>query len=163
MPGWGRSIATGLSRNPVGGCYSAEMRRPASRSTAHDPTYPIQNVQGKPSELVGYFEQTPWFRSTLTRTITMQQHQKHKEVLNEFKIKVNHPYVISAKVVNCGMFCAQAETDTEQKCHRPLRPKFVRGPSTGPKKNLYYVWSCTSTRLLSKFENFQFNSLLPND
>ena len=33
----GRSIATGLGRNPVGGCYSAEMRRPAIRSTAHDP------------------------------------------------------------------------------------------------------------------------------
>ena len=34
---WGRSIATGLGRKPVGGCYSAEMRRPAIRSTAHDP------------------------------------------------------------------------------------------------------------------------------
>ena len=32
----GRSIATGLGRKPVGGCYSAEMRRPAIRSTAHD-------------------------------------------------------------------------------------------------------------------------------
>ena len=31
----GRSIATGLGRKPVGGCYSAEMRRPAIRSTAH--------------------------------------------------------------------------------------------------------------------------------
>ena len=47
----GRSIATGLGRKPVGGCYSAEMRRPAIRSTAHDPilsypTYqpPIQDV-----------------------------------------------------------------------------------------------------------------------
>ena len=38
----GRSIATGLGRKPVGGCYSAEMRRPAFRSTAHDPilSYP---------------------------------------------------------------------------------------------------------------------------
>ena len=34
---WGSSIATGLGRKPVGGCYSAEMRRPAIRSTAHDP------------------------------------------------------------------------------------------------------------------------------
>ena len=34
---WGKSIATGLGREPVGGCYSAEMRRPAIRSTAHDP------------------------------------------------------------------------------------------------------------------------------
>ena len=33
----GRSIATGLGRKPVRGCYSAEMRRPAIRSTAHDP------------------------------------------------------------------------------------------------------------------------------
>ena len=48
---WGKSIATGLGREPVGGCYSAEMRRPAIRSTAHDPilsypTYqpPIQDV-----------------------------------------------------------------------------------------------------------------------
>ena len=47
----GKSIATGLGREPVGGCYSAEMRRPAIRSTAHDPilsypTYqpPIQDV-----------------------------------------------------------------------------------------------------------------------
>ena len=32
-----RSIATGLGRKPVGGCYSAEMRRPAIRSTAHEP------------------------------------------------------------------------------------------------------------------------------
>ena len=47
----GRSIATGLGRKPVGGCYSAAMRRPAIRSTAHDPilsypTYqpPIQDV-----------------------------------------------------------------------------------------------------------------------
>ena len=41
LKGWvkpgGRSIATGLGRKPVGGCYSAEMRRPAIRSTAHDP------------------------------------------------------------------------------------------------------------------------------
>ena len=49
--GGGESIATGLGRKPVGGCYSAEMRRPAIRSTAHDPilsypTYqpPIQDV-----------------------------------------------------------------------------------------------------------------------
>ena len=49
--GGGGSIATGLGRKPVGGCYSAEMRRPAIRSTAHDPilsypTYqpPIQDV-----------------------------------------------------------------------------------------------------------------------
>ena len=49
--GGGKSIATGLGREPVGGCYSAEMRRPAIRSTAHDPilsypTYqpPIQDV-----------------------------------------------------------------------------------------------------------------------
>ena len=48
---WGKSIATGLGREPVVGCYSAEMRRPAIRSTAHDPilsypTYqpPIQDV-----------------------------------------------------------------------------------------------------------------------
>ena len=48
---WGKSIATGLGREPVGGCYNAEMRRPAIRSTAHDPilsypTYqpPIQDV-----------------------------------------------------------------------------------------------------------------------
>ena len=48
---WGKSIATGLGREPVGGCYSAEMRRPAIRSTAHYPilsypTYqpPIQDV-----------------------------------------------------------------------------------------------------------------------
>ena len=34
---WGRSIAIGLGRKPVGGCYSAEMRRPAIRSTEHDP------------------------------------------------------------------------------------------------------------------------------
>ena len=34
----GRSIATGLGTKPVGGCYSAEMRRPAIRSTAHDPS-----------------------------------------------------------------------------------------------------------------------------
>ena len=33
----GRSITTGLGRKPEGGCYSAEMRRPAIRSTAHDP------------------------------------------------------------------------------------------------------------------------------
>ena len=33
----GRSIATGLGRKPVGGCDSAEMRRPAIRSTAHVP------------------------------------------------------------------------------------------------------------------------------
>ena len=32
-----RSIATGSGRKPVGGCYSAEIRRPAIRSTAHDP------------------------------------------------------------------------------------------------------------------------------
>ena len=31
----GRSIATGLGWKPVGGCDSAEMRRPAIRSTAH--------------------------------------------------------------------------------------------------------------------------------
>ena len=39
----GRSIATGLRRKPVGGCYGAEMRRPAIRSTAHDLilSYPI--------------------------------------------------------------------------------------------------------------------------
>ena len=39
----GRSIATGLGRKPVGGCYSAEMQRPATRSTTHDPilSYPI--------------------------------------------------------------------------------------------------------------------------
>ena len=30
-------VATGLGREPVRGCYSAEMRRPAIRSTAHDP------------------------------------------------------------------------------------------------------------------------------
>ena len=35
----GRSIATGLGRKPVGGCYSAEMRRPAIRSTAHGPIH----------------------------------------------------------------------------------------------------------------------------
>ena len=35
----GRSIATGLGRKPVGGCYSAEMRRPAIRSAAHEPSY----------------------------------------------------------------------------------------------------------------------------
>ena len=33
----GRSVATGLGRKPVRGCYSAEMRRPAIRTTAHDP------------------------------------------------------------------------------------------------------------------------------
>ena len=33
----GRSIATGLGRKPVGGCDSAEMWRPAIRSTAQDP------------------------------------------------------------------------------------------------------------------------------
>ena len=33
----GRVIATGLGREPVEGCYSAEMGRPAIRSTAHDP------------------------------------------------------------------------------------------------------------------------------
>ena len=39
------SIATGLGRKPGGCCYSAEMRRPAIRSTAHDPilSYPILN------------------------------------------------------------------------------------------------------------------------
>ena len=31
----GRSIATGIRRKPVGGCDSAEMRRPAIRTTAH--------------------------------------------------------------------------------------------------------------------------------
>ena len=31
---WGEEY---LGRKPVGGCYSAEMRRPAIRSTAHDP------------------------------------------------------------------------------------------------------------------------------
>ena len=35
----GRSITTGLGRKPVGGCYSAEMRRPAIRSTAHEPMH----------------------------------------------------------------------------------------------------------------------------
>ena len=35
--GGGGSLATGLGRKPVGGCYSAEMRRPAIRSTVHDP------------------------------------------------------------------------------------------------------------------------------
>ena len=35
--GGGGSIATGLGRKLVGGCYSAEMRRPAIRSTAHEP------------------------------------------------------------------------------------------------------------------------------
>ena len=35
---WGRSVATGLEGKPVGGCHSAEMRRPAIRSTAHAPT-----------------------------------------------------------------------------------------------------------------------------
>ena len=34
---WGEELATGLGKKPVGGCYSAEMRRPAIRSTAHDP------------------------------------------------------------------------------------------------------------------------------
>ena len=38
---WGRSIATGLGRKPMGGCYSAEVRRPAIRSTAHDPILSI--------------------------------------------------------------------------------------------------------------------------
>ena len=33
----GRSIATGLGRKPLEGCNSAEMRRPAIRSTAHTP------------------------------------------------------------------------------------------------------------------------------
>ena len=33
----GTSIATGLGRKPVGGCYSAEMARPVISSTAHDP------------------------------------------------------------------------------------------------------------------------------
>ena len=42
----GRSIATGLGRKPVGGCYSAEMWRPAIRSTAHDAIlfYPFYSV-----------------------------------------------------------------------------------------------------------------------
>ena len=35
--GGGGTIATGLGRKPVGGCYSAEMRKPAIRSTAHEP------------------------------------------------------------------------------------------------------------------------------
>ena len=35
--GGGGGIATGLGRKPVGGCYSAGMRRPAIRSTVHDP------------------------------------------------------------------------------------------------------------------------------
>ena len=34
---WGRSIATGLGRKPVGGYNSAEIRRPVIRSTAHEP------------------------------------------------------------------------------------------------------------------------------
>ena len=34
-----RSIVTDLGRKPVGGCDSAEMRRPAIRSTAHAPSY----------------------------------------------------------------------------------------------------------------------------
>ena len=34
--GGGGSIATGLGRKPMGGCYSAEMRRPAIKSTAHE-------------------------------------------------------------------------------------------------------------------------------
>ena len=35
--GGGGSIAICLGRKSVGGCYSAEMRRPAIRSTAHEP------------------------------------------------------------------------------------------------------------------------------
>ena len=35
--GGGGTIATGLGRKPVGGCYNAETRRPAIRSTAHEP------------------------------------------------------------------------------------------------------------------------------
>ena len=34
--GGGGGVATGLGRKPVGGCDSAEMRRPATRSTAHE-------------------------------------------------------------------------------------------------------------------------------
>ena len=38
---WGKGeeggIVTGLGRKPVGCCYSAEMRRPAIRSTAQEP------------------------------------------------------------------------------------------------------------------------------
>ena len=33
----GERKATGLGRKSVGGCYSAEMRRPVIRSTAHEP------------------------------------------------------------------------------------------------------------------------------
>ena len=40
----GRSIATGLGKKPVGGCYSAEMQRPAIRSTAHDPILSYRRV-----------------------------------------------------------------------------------------------------------------------
>ena len=41
----GRNIATGLGRKPVGGCDSAEMRRPAIRSTAHNPILSCRNVK----------------------------------------------------------------------------------------------------------------------
>ena len=41
---WGRSIAIGSGKKPVGGCYSAKMRRPAIRSTAHDPILSSLNV-----------------------------------------------------------------------------------------------------------------------
>ena len=40
-----RSIVTGLGRKPVGYCYSVEMRRPAIRSTAHDPTLSYPTYQ----------------------------------------------------------------------------------------------------------------------
>ena len=39
-------IAIGLGRKPVGGCYIAEMRRPAIRSTAHDPILSI-NIKSR--------------------------------------------------------------------------------------------------------------------
>ena len=155
-----RSIATGLGRKPVGYCYSVEMRRPAIRSTAHDPTLSYPTYQ--PGLSASYPRcQPPDFcyqlctpKGVHNNCVILSQSMVTGRLSRNLKL-VMFKLIARIEILSISWWFFPGESHHLSQCWpTPLSPYGVTGPQWVLYKGTFnYVYWIATTNIVSNWES----------